>query len=91
LGTVPAVATDATTVNTWLNQIYVANTTAGALTFTVLDKASSPKTLIPTVSIPANSATLFLFGDSCQFMPGGVTWSCSGAGMTGSIFGYIAG
>ena len=91
LQAVPTSPTALVSVDTWINTIWVSNTTGGALTFTVLDKAASPKTLIPTISIAANTGTLINFGDSCQYMPNGVTWSASNTGLVASVFGYIAG
>ncbi len=88
---VPATPTTFSSVNSWIKQISVANTTAGALTFTVLDKQSVPKTLVPTISIAANTAVLFNYTDDCQFMSGGITWSGSGVGLVGSISGFMIG
>lgn len=88
---VPATPTTFNSVNTWINQLYFNNTTAAPLTLTVLDKQGTPMPLVSGASLAANSEVLFNFGDSCQIMPNGITWSASGAGVVGSIFGYIAG
>ncbi len=91
LQTVPAVAADFSTVNSWIKQISVANTTAGAITFLVKDKQSTPRTLVPTVSIPANTGVLFNYTDDCQFMSGGINWVASGVGLEASISGFMIG
>lgn len=92
LQAVPATPTSFNSVTTFIEKIYFNNTTAGALTISVLDKQGVPVQLIgPAVSLAANQDVLFNFGESCQIMPGGITWSASGAGITGSIFGYIVG
>jgi hypothetical protein len=70
---VPAVAADLTTKDTWVEQIVVANKTGAAATFTVVDKAGTPKTLVPTVSLPANSLTVMSFPKPVK-MTGGVNW-----------------
>ena len=91
LETVPTSPTAFNAVATWVNYLYFANANASARTITVLDRASSPKTLVPTISLAANTSILINFSDSCQYCPGGLTWSCSGADVTGSVFGYVAG
>lgn len=84
LRAVPAVATDLTTIDTWLFQITVANTTGGALTFTVIDKQTSPVTLLAAVSIAANTTYIIRWPEPV-FMSGGVNWSASGAGLTADV------
>lgn len=91
LQAVPAVATNFNSANTWVMEILVSNNTAGALTFTITDRQTSPQALATAISIPANSGLLFNFEPFGQYMPGGIVWNASGAGMTGSIFGFVAG
>lgn len=86
----PTVAADVTTVDTFLKQIRVSNTTAGALTITILDKQDTPRTHTPTVSIAANSVYLDV-APECILMKGGVNWVASGAGLEAEIFGYVRG
>jgi len=88
---VPTSPTDIIAVDTYINTIWVANTTAGSLTLLVKDKQGTPATLVPTIAIAANTGTLINFGDSCQYCPGGVTWSASNTGLVASVFGYYAG
>lgn len=88
LSTVPNVATDVTTSRSYIKQISVANKTGGAVTFTVTDKASSAKTLVPTISIPANTLIIMSWPDLVQ-MNGGISWSASaGTSLDAEIFGY---
>ena len=70
---VPNAAADVTAKTAFVYQITVSNVTAGAVTFTVVDKATSAKTLIPTVSLPANSLTVIVFPKGVQ-MTGGINW-----------------
>lgn len=78
LRTVPAVATDLTTTDSVIYQIVIANKTAAAVTFTVLDKAATPKSLLSAVSIGANTTTVVTFPDGV-WMTGGINWSASAA------------
>jgi len=55
LQTVPNSATDVTVTDTLLFQLSVANKTAGPVTLLIQDKQSPAKTLIPTLSMSANS------------------------------------
>ena len=89
--TVPTSPTSFNAVDTWVEYLYFANANAAARTITVLDRAASPKTVVPTISLAANTSVLIPFGDACLKCPGGITWSCSGADVTGTIFGYVAG
>src|SRR5689334_9806740 len=84
---VPTSATDLTTTDSWINQIVLVNTTGGSLTVTITDKQGSPLTLVPTVSLAANTLYVTVFPFAIK-MTSGITWSASGAGITGEIFGY---
>lgn len=91
LQSVPNTPTDVTTTDSVIFQITVANTTGGAVTFTVTDKATSPKTLLPTVSIAANTAYVAVF-PSGVWMTGGISWSASAASsLTAEIYGTYKG
>lgn len=84
---VPTSATDLTTTDTWINQIILVNTTAGALTVTINDKQGSPLALVPTVSLAANTLYITVFPFAVK-MTSGISWSASGAGINAEIFGY---
>lgn len=87
LQTVPNSATDLTVKDTIIFQIVVANKTGSAATFLVLDKAGSPKTLIPTVSLAANTVMVWNFPDGV-LMTGGVRWQAGTASaLDAEIFG----
>lgn len=84
---VPAVAADVVAKDAIIYQITVANTTAGALTFTVQDKDGTPSEVMDAVSIAANTTYViaFPFGEP---MVGGINWVASGVGLKASIYGY---
>lgn len=71
---VPAVATDLSTTDTEIYQITVANTTGSACTFTLSDRQASAKTILPAVSIAANTAYVLEWAEGL-YMSNGVTWS----------------
>lgn len=88
LSVVPNSATDVSTTNSYICQVSVANVTGGAVTFTVTDKASSAKTLIPTVSIPANTVIIMNW-PNCVKMTSGISWTAGAAtSLHAEIFGY---
>lgn len=84
--TVPAVAADLTTTDSRLWQISIANTTAGALTFTLKDKQATPRYALAAVSIAANTTYVVAWPEG-QFFSGGVNWVASGAGLEASVIG----
>ena len=84
VGAVPAVATDLTSTDSRLWQISVANTTAGALTFLVKDKQATPRTIIPTVSIAANTAYVISWPEGI-FCYGGINWTASSTGLEAAV------
>ncbi len=91
LQTVPNVATDLTTTDSVIFQITLANITAGAVTFTVKDKAGSPKSLLEAVSIAANTSYVIAFPEGV-WMTGGITWSASAANsLNAEIYGTYKG
>lgn len=88
LSVVPNSATDVSTTNSYVCQISVANVTAGAVTFLVVDKASSAKTLVPTISIPANTLIVMNW-PNCVKMTSGISWTAgTGSALHAEIFGY---
>lgn len=87
LVTIPSSAADLTTTDTVIFQITLANKTAGAITVTVLDKQSPPKTLLGAVSIAANTTLVLNFGEGV-LMKKGVNWVASGAlSIDADVFG----
>jgi len=91
LQTIPNVAADLSTVDTWIYQIVLANKTGGAVTVTILDKAASPKTLLGAVSIAANTTYVVAFPDGVK-MTDGVNWVASAANsIDAEVFGTYRG
>lgn len=82
---VPNSDTALTSKNAVLYSIHVANVTAGAVTLTVKDKQSTPRRLLASYSIPANSFIHIDFTEGVP-MPGGVNWQASAAT---SLEGYL--
>lgn len=74
--------TDVVTSDVRLAEITLTNTTAGALTVTVQDKQGSPLAFLSAVSIAANT-TYVVETPGLRYMPGGVSWQASGAGIVG--------
>lgn len=90
LSVVPNSATDVTTTDSYILQITVTNTTGGAVTFTVTDKASSAKTLVPAISIPANTLLIMSWPDGVK-MTGGISWTAGSAtSLHAEIYGFRA-
>ena len=50
----PGSATDIATKTVWISHVYANNTTGGALTISLADKASTPVEILTAKSIPAN-------------------------------------
>lgn len=88
LSVVPDSATDVTDSRSFITQISVANVTGGAVTFLVQDKASSAKTLVPTISIPANTVIIMHWPDGV-LMTGGISWTAGAAdSLHAEVFGF---
>ena len=91
LSTIPNVAADLTTEDSYVFQIVLVNKTAGAVTVTITDKASPAKTLIPTVSIAANTSYVIAYPEGVK-MTGGINWVASAASsIDAEIHGYVQG
>jgi hypothetical protein len=75
---VPDSATDLTTKDTWVYQLSVSNKSASAVTIQVLDKAATPRNLVPTVSLDAASLAIMSWPMGVK-MTGGVRWVASAA------------
>ncbi len=73
LQVVPASATDVVAHTAWVYQIVVSNINTAAVTLLVQDKATTPLTLVPTVSLAANSLTIINIPGGIK-MTGGIRW-----------------
>lgn len=85
-----AIAVGTSTEDVFATDIYLTfvrltNTTAGDLTVTVADKAGTPVHLLSAVPLAAK--TTFVIWLDKSWMPGGVTWVASGAGVVGYMRG----
>lgn len=71
----------------WVTLVSVTNTTAGSLTFSIIDRQGTPKALASNVVIAPNTVYVMKFdGRLCAE---GVTWVASGAGLVGYIRGLL--
>lgn len=86
IAAVPTSGTDLTTTDSRVWQISVANTTAGALTFTMADKQATPRYAIKAASIAANTTYVVAWPEGIPFS-GGINWSGSGSGLEASVIG----
>jgi hypothetical protein len=73
-------ASTVTTLDAFLRVLTVTNTTAGALTVTVLDGQATPVALLQGYSIAANSEQTFQF-DTPYYLPGGFNVQASATGL----------
>lgn len=87
---VPTSATDISEVDTYITVIRIANTTAGALTVTITDKADTPNNFYSSVSVPANGIVNERIADPL-FFEGGINIDSSGSGLEASIMGWQLG
>ena len=85
--TIPNVAADLATVDCYVYQISVVNTSGGSVTVTLKDKASSPHTLMPPATIVNNSSYIFVWPVGTKFK-GGINWVTTGAS---NVIGEIIG
>jgi hypothetical protein len=77
---VPTSTGTVTTYDAYLKSVTVANTTAGAVTFTLADRQASPIAVLSAVSIAANTTYVIVF-PTPQWCPGGFTVIAGGAGL----------
>lgn len=82
---IPNSDTAVTSKDAVLYSIHVANVTAGAVTLTVKDKQATPRRLLASYSIPANSFVHIDFTEGVP-MSGGVNWQ---AGSANALEGYL--
>lgn len=78
LQTVPGSATNLTSTDTMVFQVFLANKTAGAVTVTITDRQTSAKSLLGAVSVAANSSLILNFEEGVNLV-GGLAWSASAA------------
>lgn len=85
---VPNVAANFSTVDTFVRQVVVNNTTASPVLFTLKDKQATPVTIV-NVNVPATPAapTVIDF-DNFALFKGGVNWV---AGSSNALFAEISG
>jgi hypothetical protein len=77
---VPTSTTAVTTVDAYIRQITVANTSAGAINFTVADRQGTPIAFVPTVAIGPNTLYVVVIPKN-YWAPGGFTVLASGSGL----------
>lgn len=87
LGAIPTTLTAVSSKDSWIFQIVINNSTAGALTLTVQDQQTSAQPLLSAVSIPANTVDVITFPDAVK-MINGIKWQASNTGLVGEIFGF---
>lgn len=85
---VPTSTGDAVTQTIWLDTMTLVNTTGAPVNVTIADKQGSPVTILPAVSIPANTLVVINFGGTR--MDSGFTWVASGSGVNGYFKGKLA-
>lgn len=82
---VPTSNTAVTGTTTCVSAIMLSNTNASAQTVAITDGQGSPITIVPTLSIPANSLAIIpLYGSVATT---GLKWIAGGSGVTGSVTG----
>lgn len=82
---VPNSATDLATKDCTLYSVNICNTTAGAVTFTLTDKQSTPRNVFKAQSIAANTTLAVSWNEGIP-MSGGLAWTASAAT---SLEGYV--
>lgn len=78
---VPTSPTVVTNQDAYPKTVVVSNPTGGAITFTLADRQTSPVSLLPAVSIAANSTVVVVF-PAGYWCPGGFTVAGSDVGLT---------
>lgn len=84
---VPTTEAELTGTETYVSVIFVVNTTAGALTVSVRDNQTTPKTYIEAKSIAANDILLVNFIKPVKLRDG-VRHVASGSGLLIVVAGY---
>ncbi len=83
---IPAVAADLLAESCWLEEVVLSNVTGAAVTVTIKDKQSTPRSLCEALSVAANSVTILRFAG--RYCPGGLNWV---AGSANAIVGSVRG
>ncbi len=81
---IPAVAEVVFDRDVRVVEIHLVNESANPVTVTILDRQSTPRSIVPTVTIDGNSDHIREF--TGRFCPGGVTWAASDGN---SVAGYM--
>jgi hypothetical protein len=88
-GFVPGSSTAITNVDVWMQQIYLANTTAGSVTVSFVDQSTACSagacTVWPAVTMAANSVYIAVMN---VHVVGGLKWSASSGS---AVTGYVSG
>lgn len=86
---IPATLTAETTVDTWVFQIDMSNSTGTAATITIQDAQGTPMKLFEAVSVPANGAVVYTNQFGRKFT-GGIKWqSGTASALHGAIWATI--
>jgi hypothetical protein len=85
LSAVPTSLTAVSSVDSWIFQITVNNSTSGSVTFTVQDQQGTPQQLVGE-TIPANTVQIISFPSGVK-MIGGIKWVAGATGVISEIFG----
>jgi len=87
--TMPNVAADLTTTDTYLFQAHFTNTTNGSVTIKLLDKQNTPKTILSDqASLAAGNTAVFAWPQGL-FCKGGINWVCSNASaVDAQLYGF---
>ena len=84
---VPTGSTDMCSVDIHITSIVLTNDTSSAITFNFKDKQGTAAPLVSSnLSIAGNNTVSFELGGA--LCVGGVTWSCSGAGLWARVRGF---
>lgn len=84
---IPVGSTDEVTADCWILELYMVNDGSGAATVSVYDRQSPPVALFPSLNLP-KGGMISLNSRLSLFMPGGITWTASAAGVSGRIAGH---
>jgi hypothetical protein len=83
---IPAESASLWTMDTWLEEITLTNTSDAAVTVTVTDRQSTPRAVLSELSVDAHTTYVIRF--SARYCPSGVAWSASSGT---AVVGYVRG
>lgn len=89
LSVMPNSLTDVETTNSVIFQITLINTTAGGVTVLVQDKQATPKVLVPTSTVPANSVSILAFPEGVLMTSGFSHQAGAASSITVEYYGYF--